>query len=271
MKETLKQDQHDYRRLLADELERRTEKNRSYSKRAFARDLGLSPAYMTQILGGLKRLSPDKASVIASRVEWSYPQKKSFLNLVRLEFAKTEAHRAEIKKELSKGKAQSFTQLSARNFDVIAHWYYSALITLTELDDFQYDHQWIAKRLGLPIETVRSAIRLLLDLKLVREEEGTLIPQFEMLRADSVPSTAIREHHRQYLKRAEHSLETQDFNKRDITGTTIAIDPSRIPEAKKLIKQFREELSALMCDGEKKSEVYRLSVQLFRVDQEASD
>jgi len=255
-----------YRALLLAEIEKRAKKNRNYSKRAFARDIGLSPGYLLQVLSGQKNLSEGKACQIAERLHWSQRQTLWLLNLIRLDSAKNESHKAALRKMLPKSRVQSYRDVSLETFKVMANWHYSAILILTELDDFQYDIAWIAKRLKLPVATVSEAITRLKNLGLVREEEGTLIPQFEMLRVVSVPSDAIREHHRQFLKKAAESLESQNGEARDITGSTIAINPERLPEAKKLIKQFREDLAALLDDGQVRSQVYRLSVQLFRVD-----
>ncbi len=42
----------------------------------------------------------------------------------------------------------------------------------------------------------------------------------------------------------------------------MAVDSEKIPEAKILIKEFRQKMSALLESG-KKDEVYQLAVQLY--------
>jgi len=43
---------------------------------------------------------------------------------------------------------------------------------------------------------------------------------------------------------------------------TMAIDPKNLPEAKKLIREFRKNLSVLLEEGTK-TEVYDLNIQLL--------
>jgi len=49
------QKEGDYRKILRDELETRFQRNRHYSLRAFARDLGVTPARLSDALSGTPR------------------------------------------------------------------------------------------------------------------------------------------------------------------------------------------------------------------------
>ena len=51
---------------------------------------------------------------------------------------------------------------------------------------------------------------------------------------------------------------------RDFTSMTMAIDPEKLTEAKKKIREFRRGLSEFLEAG-KKEEVYRLNIQLVPV------
>jgi uncharacterized protein (TIGR02147 family) len=78
----------------------------------------------------------------------------------------------------------------------------------------------------------------------------------------SVPSAALRGAHRQYMVKAIDSLEKDPIDLRDMSGITMAISSKKIPEARKLIQDFRRRLCAFLEDGDKDA-VYRLNVQLF--------
>jgi hypothetical protein len=60
------------------------------------------------------------------------------------------------------------------------------------------------------------------------------------------------------LDQAHLALETQSVEDRDITSVTMAIDKSKVVEAKALIKAFRRRLSAFLEEGAA-SEVYARS------------
>lgn len=55
-------------------LRRRQNRNAAYSLRAFARDLEIAPAHLSQVLNGKRRLSPDLASRLASKLSLNIRQ-----------------------------------------------------------------------------------------------------------------------------------------------------------------------------------------------------
>lgn len=78
------------------------------------------------------------------------------------------------------------------------------------------------------------------------------------------PNSALRKLARQLLQKAIDSLESQSMDERDVTHVTMAIDPSRLPEAKKMIAKFRRDLCAFLEQG-RRTEVYAFSPALFRI------
>ena len=79
---------------------------------------------------------------------------------------------------------------------------------------------------------------------------------------------AIRQHHKEFLNLATIAIDEQDFTHRDISGLVFNFDQRQIPKAKKMIQEFREQMLALSESSEEQNSVYRLSVQLFRLDKE---
>ena len=75
----------DYRKYLAAILQKRCLKNRSYSLRAFARDLEMAPGFLSLVLNHKKSLSLDKARAIVSRLELKEHEKDYFVALVNKE------------------------------------------------------------------------------------------------------------------------------------------------------------------------------------------
>ncbi len=257
----------DYRTLLRIELVERTGRNSNYSKRAFARDLGISPGHLVHVLAGKKKLSTDRASTISEKLDWPKQHKKLFMNLVRLDNARSDSHKALVRADLLKRSSlQTYKKLNPEMFQYVANWYFHAILTLTELKEFKLDLTWISRRLSLQAETVQNAIETLKRLRLINETDGKLQQIKTTHKIDSIPSRAIREHHRQFLEKAASALECQGYEERDFSGSVFAINPRKLPEAKKKIKEFREEMTSLLDDGESNSQVYRLSVQLFRLD-----
>src|SRR5690348_3475297 len=74
-----------YRTLLKNELEQRVTRNSSYSLRAFARDMNLSPQMLSLVLSGKKNISQEIAGNMIEGLELNPEEASHFLDLVILE------------------------------------------------------------------------------------------------------------------------------------------------------------------------------------------
>ena len=114
-----------------------------------------------------------------------------------------------------------------------------------------------------------QAIERLIRIGLLKREAGLLKKSRANYRVGAVPSSAIRQFHKEHLKKAAVAIEAQPVETRDFSGTTFAINPKKLPRAKALIRRFQNELMELLENGDRSS-VYHLAVQLYRLDQETS-
>lgn len=254
--------------LLKDELSRRREQNPDYSARAMARDLGLSPGFFVQLLSGKRNLSQEKAHYVAEKMAWPQALRIDFLNLVRAQAIKDPALKKIALKEVSKQKVgrPRFSSVSIDQFKVIAEWYHFAIVELTLIPAFKSEPAWIARRLGLPLQTAKDAIQRLLKIGLLKQNsDGRLVKNATNYSVGDVPSQAIRSFHQQMLSKAAASLSRQDMATRDFSGITMVIDPKRIPKAKKMIAGFRRELMEYL-EGGGSSRLYHFSLQLFSLE-----
>jgi uncharacterized protein (TIGR02147 family) len=253
-----------YRHLLADELLARVRRNSAYSARALARDIRVSPGFLSLVMAGRKRLTEERAHQIAERLGWSARRSGEFVTLVRHSRARDERVRARILSELK--TAPAMRELGDDVFRAISGWYHYAILELGEVEGFVADPRWLARRLGLPVRDVRAAIARLARLGLL--DARTLRKTTSNYSIRDVPSRAIRDFHRQMLARARRALARQSMEERDFSGVTMAIDPERLGEARARIREFRRELMEYLEAGPRRRAVYQLSVQLFRLDEE---
>lgn len=257
--------------ILKSELTARQKVNSSYSLRAFARDVQLSPGYLSDLMKGKKKVSVDTAMKISKSLGWSWKETQVFLQMSQLGTAKSKAASSFIKKEIHHTQAlySSFTRVKSLDFNLISDWYFLAIMELTDLPGFKDEPLWLSKRLGIPVNTAGVALTLLKDHgHIYRNANGSWTKKYNLGVKDT-PSAAIRKFHRQHLRNAEAAIEDQPFDKRHASGTTMAISSKNLPLAINLIAEFRARVSALLENGDKDS-VYHLAVQLFQLDKPAT-
>ncbi len=243
-------------------LSRKT-KNHSYSLRAFARQLHLTSGSLSELLSEKRPVTLKLALRLADRLNLSAEDRTRFLEIVHRERSSDLLS----KKMGAKEKVPNdYRQLSEDRFNVIAEWYHFAIMALFETEQSQGDPQWIAKRLGISVVEVRLALDRCLRLGLIEPKGSTYIPAGNLTTTHDIPSSALRRFHKQNLARAAETIETRAVEERDISAITMAIDPTRLVLAKKIILRFRRQMAKLLENGSK-TEVYNLSILLMPLTQ----
>ena len=239
------------------------EKNPSFSQRAFSRLIGVSPGRLSELLAGKRGLSPEVGVRISHKLRYAAEDHDRFMRLIQGEKAKR--NRTRILWELAKPSIENdgYIEVTEKTLSSISDWYYLALLNLVELKSFRPGVQAISARLGISSAEARLAWRRLQELGLVRKEGRAWRRVYARLKTKSdVPSPALRRAHAQFLQKAIHSLDNIPVEERDISSVTMAVDASKLPIAKKIIRNFKRDIGELLEEGERNS-VYHLCVTLF--------
>lgn len=234
---------------LQDEFSSRRNKNQSYSVRAFARDAGISPGRMSEFLNGRRQMSLETFFKLSQTLKSPVAVRERVVQDIMKARENTEHH----------------LQLERDLFEIISDYQHYAILNLLKTVDFKNNVTWIAARLRLEPSLVESSISRLKRVGLLFEKNGKLRRIDKPLTTThNIPSVALRSSHKQTLQQAIEALDVVSVESRDITSTTVAIDPKHIPYAKELIRKFRRELAELLSRGEP-TEVYNINVQLHPV------
>lgn len=243
---------HDhYRTILLTELARRKRANPVYSLRAFARNLGMSPAHLSLVLNGKKRLTPRLARESAERLSLSPDERSRFLasTVPGLEF--------EDRKE------DSERLLSEDEFKLISDWYHLAILSLAKTKKNIANPRLIGKNLGVDPILIKEALARLIRLGFLEIKNNKLVLTTAPLRTSTdVPSEAIRRYHRQTLNLALTKIDTVPVAKREFSAITMAVDVEKLPKAKLMIESFKRKLCKEL-ETSSAQDVFTLSIQLF--------
>ena len=240
---------------LAEKLSEIKLKNPSYSIRAFSKKTGVSSSALSEILNGKRKVSVKIVKRISDRLCFSPKETKVLLNL----FPKNK-----LKESKNAAYAKEFIQLGMDQFHVISDWYHFALLSLSETSGYKDDPMWLAHRLGVSSKKIKMALERLQRLNMMRRDRQGILRASgeEFSTTDGVSSVSIRKSHSQNLELAQRSLDHDELAMRDFTAMTMAIDPEKLGEARKMIREFRDKLCTYLESGTKK-EIYKLCVQLF--------
>ncbi|MBT3583467.1 MAG: TIGR02147 family protein [Halobacteriovoraceae bacterium] len=244
------------RSLLLDEYAERRDRNPLYSVRAFARDMGINRTTLSEVLTKKRTLSAKNIKKLSNKLSLSPLESQALVD-------------SQKSKPLGM-EDEDYLKLMDDEFKLISDWYYFAILNLAKVKGAKADPIWIRERLGLTEFEVENALERLQRLGFLKIEKGKLIRTAEPIRTNTdVPSSALRSHHEQHLKNACKKIYEVELDRREFSSMTMAIDPSKIPEAKKLLLKYKRKIANLL-ETDNPTDVYLFSVNLFPLTNEES-
>jgi uncharacterized protein (TIGR02147 family) len=233
----------------------RSRRNPQYSLRSFARALDIDSSTLSALLRRKRPLTAKQAQKLIGALDIQDPALAQ--NLLLGSIASSDAP-----------PTHAYDEMALEAMEVVTSWEHQAILFILELANFRATARNISSRLNLPLGITIECLARCEKLGLVRQENDrwVLITK-NMAFTPSVPNPAMREHHKQYIQMGKDALDNVPMNKRDVSGISMAICSAKLPEARRMIQDFRRNLSAFLESGPKDS-VYRLNIQLFPLTQE---
>jgi uncharacterized protein (TIGR02147 family) len=265
---TARKSEDSYTTILERELEGRCRNNPRYSLRAFARDLGISPSRLSEVLRGRYGMSRKAAEAISDRLGFSAQERERFCDLVESRHARNRTQRklaeTRLLKYVDDGKTRS---LNLDTFAIVSDWHHFAILELVHLEGFRNDAKWIGRALGIPSAIVPPAIERLKRAGLLEQVGGELrVLLASSFTTDGTPSEAIRAFHSQLLDKARQALFTQPLERREYASIVLSVPRKRLPEAKERIRAFHRDFNdSFSKAGQKRDAVYCLGLQFFEM------
>ncbi len=243
-------------------------RNPRYSLRSWCRSLGLKEAAsLSLVMSGKRPLSNRVADRLKPKLcttgdERDYfdiitcvatahdPQTKLFYERLASDFA----------------PLRSEVILRLEHFRLMSHWVHFALQEMTKLSDFSEDLEWLHQKLQGRVRKVdiRDALDRLLRLNyLQRNSDGRLVKTHRHLKTETeIPNATLRQMHLDYISMAIAALQEQDLARRDITAFHTSTSREKIPEAKRMIARFRQQLMEFLEEPHGET-VYQVNVQMY--------
>lgn len=240
----------DGRVLLLKHFQERKNRNPSYSLRAFARDLQVSAAALSQYLSRKRELSKTNKEKVVTRLQFSPAESLVFFE-----------QRAKNKIEQNKAI------LSEDLFNIIGDWVSFAILSLAKIKNQAAQPEKISKRLGVETDSVVLALERLIRLKLISVKNNRLFrTQNALATTDDVPSAAIRKYHFSLLQKAQDALQNEPIERRDISAMTFSASSKHMPEVKKILRATQNKIAKLTQTGDA-DEVFVIATQYFALTQ----
>lgn len=231
-------------------------RNANYSIRSFARDLDVSKSTLYEVLRGRRPLPVKFLNSVLDKLE-SNPIERTLFS--------ESLYRTKVKLDEIEIEENSITErhlINDSHFKIIIEWEHYAVLSLIDVDDFQSEEDYIAKRLGISEERVKTVLENLTLAGFIKRSDGQIRTAVRPLATtEDISSEVLKKAHFDALDMSKEKLNV-DVNKRDYSTITLAINSQRIPEAKAIIREFRKKMKKLLSDGSR-DEVYQIAIQMY--------
>ncbi len=245
-----------YLAKIKEDFSHKQRNNPHYSLRAYARDIGIHPATLSQIIKGNRPLPQKDSNHVATRLNLGPMERNLFIESL----SRTKSTLDQIKIN----PVDSRLMLDESYYKIIAEWEHYALLELFNLKEFGRTKEEVARQLDLTLNRTEVVINNLVVCGLLEIDENGLLSKVhsDVRTTEDITSQALRASHKETLDLGKEKLEKIATELRDYSSSTLALDLNKLPEAKIIIREFRQKMAALLEEGER-TEVYQLAIQFY--------
>lgn len=262
-------EQSDFRAILNDQFDARRRRNPQYSLRAFARDLGIAPSSLSDVLNKRYGLSRATSAKIARALRFSVAEQDFFCDLVESEARRAPAQmKAATQRVESRRKLLGMKVLRADRLRLVGEWYlHAAVLEMLYLANFRWCFDWIGTRLGLRAQHVRGIVERLERAGFLKKKgDEWSATEGDFVFGDDTPSETMRKLHEDLLENARDALTFQPADEREFLSLHVAIDTADIPWVKSEMMRFQREMATKLNQNPAKNRLYIMGMQFFAGD-----
>ncbi len=258
----------DYQSVLKGEFEIRKKSNSAYSVRAFARDLGVSPSKLVEILKNNAAISTSLAARIVKNLSFTVSEKEYYMNLVQAKYDRSLKTRKKAKTFLKNfSEKNQFVTQKSKDPAVCKEWYFLLLIELLTAKMAKSSAE-IAKIIGVSESEILWATEDVVKMGFLRQTpSGRFEKSAPNLKFESpLPSEKIRAYHKAYLNKAYAAIDTQPIKARKYLSSVFGVRADQIEDVRQELERFNENFLKKFSVTDSAEQVYSFALQLFRLD-----
>jgi uncharacterized protein (TIGR02147 family) len=239
------------------------------SFRELAKQIGFkSPNYIVLVTTGKRNLTKDSIEKINAYFKHDPNEALFFENLVYFNQAQNLEEKIDFSKKMLSSALQSQRAvISGDTLNYYTNWYNVLIREVIGLACCDSNPRWIQQKLRheISLKEISESLNLLLSLGLIKESSNGKFEQVEkdIKTPETFSSQYVRTYHLTMMSLASKAMLEIDKDMRDITAATFSISETKIPEIKKAIAKFRQDMIAATLDEKDTDQVFQLNIQFF--------
>ncbi|MFO1462854.1 MAG: TIGR02147 family protein [bacterium] len=264
----------DYRKFLRDWYQEAKASRGSFSFRTFSKRAGFqSTNFFKLVMDGDRNLTEESISKFTLALKLNKQEQEFFRNLVFFNQAKTNEQKSHYYAKLLQSKKYSELKPIEKNqYEYYSAWYHPVIRELAVSKKCDGSPDSIARQLSpeVSVAQVERSLQLLESLGFIQKTSDGRYRQASPLVSTGaeVASLVVFNYHKLLLSLCQEVMDQSSPVRRDVSTMTLGIAKGRIPQLKKKIQEFRQEVLKLVADDAEPDEVVQLNIQLFPLTQD---
>lgn len=220
-------------------------KNRAFSKRAYAKKLGVSSGALTEFLAGKRSPSKESLKRILERLHIDHPVKEEI-------WAKT-----------TLPKRTHFQPMEENQYEILSDWIHFALLSLLNTKNFSFEAKDMAQRLNVSEARIQMAWNRLMDVGLIEIKKGRATRTKAAINSsENIKTMAIQNYHHSLLEKAQDVLQTLPVQDRDFCALTFPFSSEDLPWLQNEVRILTEKIIK-KSKSKKHAHVFQFNTQAF--------
>jgi uncharacterized protein (TIGR02147 family) len=247
------------------EFKLRLQRRPSYSLRAFARDLQMSPASLTEFLHNRQGMSFERVTSVAKVLNWSNEHKEHFWDLVCAKFARDMGARRSALARVNERIKRVPTKIHLDAFKMMSDWYHLAILELVRIRPEFGSPSQVAGQLNLPVPVAREAMARLARLELLEQfDDRRYRTSTKTSQAgDEGPSEAVRVFHHQMMSLSQEALEKVPYSQRESLSIIFSGKKRDLQEMRAEVRDAIYGIVSRFAKGEPEDTLQAVTLQIF--------
>lgn len=257
----------DYREFLRQKYLAHKQRFPAFSYRYIAGKVGMDAGSLNGILKGKRKLDPALCGKVGQVFGLNVFEQEYFEALVLYCQAKNQGERTVLLEKLLRLRGIQIKKLEGRQFEFFRKWYYAALRELLNCNPGSADPerlgQWL--RPAISAAETREALRLLLDLGLIREREDGSHEVTENLitSGEEARASAMNQFHLAMAGLAVRAIGEIPPAERDFSALTLNCSLDALQDVKAILRQARRDILQRVERDERSETVLQINFQVF--------
>lgn len=261
----------DFRYFITRALADRRAQYPTYSLRAFAKSIGMSPQKLNSILNRNAGLSLKAAIELSKKLSLSEADKNLFLALVEAHHSRSLTVRKLAKDRLN--ELQEFDSnlklLNENEFEKISTWLIIAIYLLPDLKEFKPDINWIAARLQISMTEAETAVQCLFNngyLELGPNNEWLQTSKKLAFFAKN-KSPALRTYRKDLIEKAKIHVDSDELNNKCFNEIVVPIAHDDLEYIRNEFSDFQKKIFSRLANRTGSADqIYTIMLNAFPID-----